>query len=133
MTPDQWFARANDKKVAASALRDDRKCGRECYQQVGTSIEFAIKGVIMKRQRFNTWPDAASRPDLHRHNLRSLFIHMDVDQSTLPPSLRAKLKTVLSWSRGMEYKGGRMPRKEVLQIFDAAFGPDGVLEWLRSL
>ncbi|MCW5712754.1 hypothetical protein [Shinella sp.] len=133
MTPEEWWRRANEKRLSAGRLLDERKSSRDCYHLVGTAVEFAFKAVIAKRERFNQWPDQASRPDLYTHNLRVLFNLLGVDHSALPPSLRASLKTVLSWSRSMEYQGGRMPRKEAAQMYTAAFGTGGVIEWLKTL
>lgn len=132
MTPDEWWRRSNEKRVSAELLLSGRKSARDCYHLVGTSIEFALKATIA-RKRFNSWPTRAERPDLYTHDLRLLFSALGVDHTSLPPGLRAKLRTVLSWSRDKEYVGSKMPRKEAVQIFEAAFNEDGVIAWLKTL
>lgn len=130
---EEWRRQAENKKNAATELRDKRRLCRECYHLTGVAIEFALKAVVMKNERFNQWPSKAARPDLYVHNLRALFNALNVSHSGLPIELRANLKTVLNWSRGAEYADGKMPRKELIQFYNAAFGPDGVYEWLKTL
>jgi len=130
---EEWWRQVENKRRAAATLRDKRRLCRECYHLCGVAVEFALKAAIMKSGRFNRWPSREARPDLHTHNLRILFGMLGVSHNGLPPELRTNLRTVLNWSRAAEYAEGKMPRKEVIQFYNAAFGPNGVVEWLKSL
>lgn len=131
--PEDWFRHARNKYHAAAAIRDNRRLGKECHHLCGVSIEFALKGAIMKRHRLNQWPDRESRPDLYTHNLRTLFEALGIQQNGLSIDLRVNLRTVLNWSRSSEYVDEKLPRKEVVQFYDAAYGTNGVMQWLMTL
>lgn len=133
MTVDGWLARMRDKEAVARAVVDDKKACREAWQAAGTGVEFTLKAVIMRKGGFNRWPDKESRPDLYVHDLRSLMASGGIDPRSAPRELRGRLKTVLDWDRAHDYVPGQMQRRQARTMVDAAFGADGVIQWLMSL
>lgn len=133
ITPDGWRRLAKQKRAAALAMVNDRRHCREAWSAAGHAVEFSLKAVIMRRNRFNEWPDARSRPDLNVHNLRSLMELAGIDRTSIPRHLRAKVKTVLDWERAHDYNAGPMSRRQARTMVDAAFGDDGVIAWLATL
>ena len=99
----------------------------------GFAIEFALKALIIKRERLNAWPSKDARPDLYTHDLRGLFQAAQIDLHAAPKALRGSLRTVLDWKRSHEYTSGRMSRANARSMVSAAFDQDGVVAWLRNL
>jgi hypothetical protein len=131
---DDWRRGARQKKAVADAMVGDRFACKEAWYNTGIAIEFALKAIIMKNGRFNQWPDRNSRPDLHVHDLKSLFAAANIDLTTLGSQQRAYAKTVLNWNRAHDYVGDRMPRKVAQDMHTAAFDPaDGIFTWLMTL
>lgn len=122
---------ARRKEAAARALLDDRKQGATVWECAGFGVEFALKAIIAKKERFNEWPTAAAFPDLYTHNLRKLMVVAGV---TLPANsvVAPHFATVLHWDRQHSYSANRVPRRVAKQMFEAAFGPDGVVAWISS-
>lgn len=121
------------KRAVAMALVDDKLACREAWMASGFAVEFALKALIIKRQRLNSWPSKEARPDLYTHDLRGLFQAAQIDPKTAPTALRGSLRTVLDWNRGHEYTSGRMSRANARSMVTAAFDQHGVVAWLRSL
>jgi len=130
---EQWWTRVEEKRQAAAILKGDKKAAREAWNLVGEAVEFALKAVIMKRQRFNRWPDRNTRPELHSHNLRDLIEFAGIEVRAKPLPLRANFKVVCDWNRGHDYTVNRMPRKVAEDMFNSAFGEEGVVTWLKKL
>lgn len=133
LTVEAWWSRVESKRAVAVAMVDDRAHCREAWQATGHAVEFALKAVIMKRERLNRWPDKEDRPELYTHDLRTLLGIAALDYRTLPRPLRASLKTVLDWDRSHDYRSGRMERRVARSMYEAAFGRDGAIPWLRTL
>ena len=133
LTADGLWRRCEDKRSTASKMVDDRRSCREAWVAAGFGVEFALKAVICKRERFNAWPSKASRPDLHNHDLKTLFKAAGIDLKTAPKEVQPAIKQVLDWDRNHDYSGARMPRKVAQGMVEAAFGPDGVVRWLKCL
>lgn len=86
----------------------------------------------MKKERLNRWPGPDTAPDLWTHDLRELFQRLGIDPwsfDTRDP-IAASLKTVLDWRREHGYSVGKVPLKHADAICEAAFGANGVCEWL---
>ena len=132
LSAEDWLARVEDKRAVALALQHDRHHCREAWLAAGSAVEFALKARIMRRERWNGWPSRDSRPDLHTHDLRILMRAAGIARTEIPAHLRAKWAVVLSWDHLNEYVAGRMPRKVARDMVQAAFGPAGVIEWLRT-
>ena len=132
-TPEEWWRRIEGKRLVALHMKEDRRNAVEAWDACGTSVEFALKAVILKRERWNRWPDKADRPDLYTHDLRRLMALAGLDSSSIPRPMMPRFKTVLSWSRENEYQSALVPRRQARQIYEHAFGPDGVIEWLKTL
>lgn len=96
-------------------------------------VEFALKAVICNRERFNAWPSKAMRPDLHTHDLKALFRAAGVDPRAAPRDVQPAIRQVLDWNRNHDYSAAPMPRKVARGMVEAAFGPNGVVGWLRRL
>jgi hypothetical protein len=57
----------------------------------------------------------------------------DIEKADIPPHLRPQFKTVLQWDPSHRYAAARMPRVLAVEMYEAAFGQEGVVMWLRSL
>lgn len=99
----------------------------------GFAVEFALKALIIKRERLNAWPSKDRRPELYTHNLRDLFQAAGIDLQAVPKPLRGSLRTVLDWNRAHEYTSGKMSRANARSMVAAALGPEGVVAWLNAL
>lgn len=132
-SPEEWFSRAADKEKVARHFAEDKVAAREAILAAGSAVEFALKAVIMKRERFNSWPERSSRPEIYTHDLYTLFELAGIDHAMMPVRLRARWKVVLSWNRWMDYEYGRVPRRVARDMVEAAFADDGVVPWLKTL
>jgi hypothetical protein len=88
----------------------------------------------MRKEGRNRWPDKDEAPELYTHDLRALLTRLGVDPSGFDPrnSVAPALKMVLEWRRDCGYAIGKFPLKYASQFVDAAFGHDGVVEWLAA-
>jgi hypothetical protein len=133
ITVDVWWARVEAKRAVALKMVDDRAYCREAWHNAGTAVEFALKAVIMKRERLNRWPDRDERRELHTHDLKDLMRIAGIDPRGLERPLKASLRTVLDWDRNHDYAVGTMERRVARSMVEATFGPDGVITWLKTL
>lgn len=132
-TPGEWWHGVEGKRKIAALMKDDRAHAAEAWDACGLAVEFALKAVILKRQRFNRWPERSERSDLYTHDLRRLAEIALIGTSDVPSLVRPAFKTVLSWNIEHRYAGRRTPRRQARDMFEAAFGEGGVLQWLRTL
>lgn len=98
----------------------------------GLSVECCLKAAIMRKEGFNRWPDRDSAPGLWTHDLRDLFKRLGIDPLALDSknAVAPSLKTVLEWRREHGYSVGRTQIKFANAICEAAFGENGVIEWI---
>jgi hypothetical protein len=89
----------------------------------------------MKKERFNRWPDRESAPDLWSHDLLGLFKRLGIDPLSIDPKILVApaLKMMLDWRREHGYSVGKLPVKFASNLYEAAFGPNGVIEWIAGL
>src|SRR5262245_53246827 len=101
----------------------------------GFSVECALKAAIMSKERMNRWPDRQTAPDLWTHDLRDLFKRLGIDPMGIDPksAIAPSLKMVLDWRREHGYSVGKVPNKMSRDMCNAAFGSNGVVEWLAGL
>lgn len=132
-TPEEWWRRIEGKRLVALHMKEDRRNAVEAWDACGTSVEFALKAVILKRERWNRWPDKADRPDLYTHDLRRVMALAKIGPIDVPRSLKFEVSTALSWKRESAYRGSVLPRRQAREMYEAVFGPNGVIEWLKSL
>lgn len=132
-TPDEWWQRVEGKRAVAFVMKEDRHHAVEAWDACGTAVEFALKAYILKRERWNRWPSRRDRPDIHTHDLVRLMALVGLGRDAIPRDRMVAWKTVLSWSREHEYHSERVPRRQARQMFEATFGPKGVIVWLKSL
>lgn len=88
----------------------------------------------MKRDRLNRWPTRAERPELYVHSLTDLAEFLGITPSTLgttDPSA-PHWKVAFDWERGHAYAVEKVPMTVAKGMYDAAFGPSGVVEWLTK-
>ena len=121
------------KRATALAMVDSKLHAHEAWMQAGSAVEYALKALIHRRERFNAWPSKSARPELHTHDLRKLCAMAGVDVRRVPRHLRGSLKTVLDWDRSHEYTGARMSRANARSMVEAAFADTGIVAWLRTL
>ena len=111
-------------------MSGDRVAAPQALFHVGFAAECALKALIMSRERLNGWPSKASREELYTHDLRVLARIAGVNLSATDihaPSWHL----VLQWDRNQGYDPQRMPRKVAKNWVEAAFGPDGVVTWIK--
>ena len=71
-SPAEWTALARQHEESARLLAENRAVAGQAYFHVGIAAECALKAYIMWRERLNSWPDKALRPELYTHDLRKL-------------------------------------------------------------
>lgn len=133
LTGDDLWHRCEAKRAVALRMVEDRIHCREAWVASGAGVQFALKAVICKREKFNAWPSKAHRPDLHIHDLRKLFAAAGIDPREAPREVRPAIRQVLDWNRNHDYSAAPMPRMVARDMVRAAFGPGGVVEWLKRL
>jgi hypothetical protein len=133
LTADAFLRMVESKRAVALAVVENRQACREAWLAAGFAVEFALKALIMRRERLNSWPSREARPELYIHGLRSLFQAAGVDMQRAPPALRGALRTALDWNRAHEYTSGTMSRANARSMVAAAFDPKGVVAWLNGL
>lgn len=123
---DEWLQLAQRYRGDARLLlKNGRASG--AWQSIGFSVEFVVKAAVMKRAGYNRWP-----PELRIHDLDRLMGELGVDvRGMVGHPVGPKLKVVLGWRRRHGYTGS-MPERFAQQIWDAAYGDDGVVEWLAT-
>lgn len=126
-----WRRRVDEKRAVAEAFVDDRKVCREAWMASGAAVEFALKARIMSKERMNRWPDRTDAPELYTHDIKALVERADIPTRELPPLVRSSFRTVIGWNRYRDYEATRMPREEARSMYQAAFGEEGVVEWLK--
>ena len=88
----------------------------------------------MRKERLNRWPDRDIAPELWTHNLLGLFRRLGVDPISFDPGspVAPALKMMLDWRREHGYSIGKVPMKFAKDACEAAFGSDGVVEWIAG-
>lgn len=88
----------------------------------------------MRKEGLNHWPDKDSAPDLWTHSLGDLFKRLGVEPLKFDPKspVAPALKMVLDWRREHGYSIGKTSVKLASDMHAAAFGPNGVIEWLAA-
>ena len=56
-----------------------------------------------------------------------------LDPKAAPREVRPAIRQILDWNRDHDYLATPMPRKVARSMVEAAFGPLGVVEWLKTL
>jgi hypothetical protein len=128
---EEWIILCQRYRNDAQALRDSRNPNGS-WLAAGFSIECCLKAAIMKRERFNRWPERATTPELWTHDLRSLFKRLGVDPAAFDPKnqVAPALKMALDWRREHGYSLEKMPDRLARDMCRAAFDGDGVIEWI---
>ena len=98
---------------------------------IGFSTEAALKAYFMRRERFNSWPTRAARPDLFTHDLRKLVAAAGIPLDPQDP-IAPSWQVILQWDRNQQYDPRPMPARVASSWFDAAFGQEGVVTWIRK-
>ena len=131
-TPDEWFALARQHEATARAVVTSRIAAGQAVFHVGLAVECALKAYIMRNERLNGWPSKESRRDLHTHDLRQLLSASGLVIARSDPTAPA-WALVLQWDRNQAYDPQPIPRKVARQWVESAFGPEGVVEWVRRV
>ena len=133
LTADDFLRMVETKRAVALATVEDRLACREAWLAAGYAVEFALKALIIRRERLNAWPSKAVRRELYVHSLRDLLAIAGVELASIPKERRGSLRTVLDWNRAHEYTSGRISRANARSMVKAALDEDGVVAWLRRL
>jgi hypothetical protein len=88
----------------------------------------------MKKEGMNRWPSTAEAPELWTHDLTYLANRLGVNYQTLNSKdpAAASWKLALEWQRGHGYSINKLPMRFAVQMCEAAFGSNGVVEWLAK-
>jgi hypothetical protein len=126
---DEWLQLCRQHRSAATTLRDARQ-PNESWNHAG----FALEAAIMKKEGLNRWPSTAKAPHLWTHDLAYLANRLGISYQTFDPRDRAAAswKLGLEWQRGHGYAVEKVPMKFAEQMCEAAFGSNGVVEWLAK-
>lgn len=133
LTKDDWLAACRKHRSDAGVLLAHGSTTNVWFL-TGLAVEACVKAVIMQKEGWNSWPSKDAAPDLYTHDLLELFQRIGVDPGgfdTLSPIAPA-LKTVLEWRREHGYAKGTVPKRVAEGLHDAAFGGNGVVEWLAK-
>jgi hypothetical protein len=114
---DEWIALSCRYRDDARALLDVRRPDR-AWLNAGLSVECCIKAAIMRKERWNRWPDMESEPDLWTHDLRVLLGRLGVHHAKFDSRspVAPALKMVLEWRREHGYAVGKLPLKSASQF-----------------
>ncbi|MDO7843474.1 hypothetical protein [Sphingomonas immobilis] len=126
--------RIESKRAVAMAMVGDREHCREAWVAAGFAVELAVKALIVRQRQLGFFPSKDAAPELHIHNLRRLMIeYAGLNLAQAPASSRASIRQALDWERRHDYFEAPMSRKAARSMVDAAFGENGVVQWLNSL
>ena len=132
LSADAFLRKVESKRAVALATVGDRLACNEAWLASGFAVEFAIKALIMRKERLNAWPSKEARPDLYTHDLARLFQIAGMDLKTARKPLRGAIRTALDWNRAHEYTSGRMSQANARSMVAAVFGDEGVITWLNN-
>lgn len=118
---------------AACALLAAKQPNR-AWIEAGFAVECCLKAAIMSKERLNRWPSPGGEPELWTHDLVALAKRLGITAAALDPRDTASpsWKLVFEWERGHGYAIDKLPLKYAEQMYEAAFGPNGVVRWLAS-
>jgi len=131
---DRWIALCARYRADAISLLETKN-SNGAWLQVGFSVECCLKAAIMKKERFNRWPSRQAEPNLWVHDLEILFRRPGIDPKEFDHAnpVAPALKTVPEWRRDHGYSLAKLPWKHARDICEAAFGGNGVVEWIANL
>lgn len=102
----------------------------------GLSVEYALKGRIMRRLGLNRWPTRAERPELYSHDLgklaelAGLTAHTEDAVARCEPVGSAWMVTK-DFAINRRYPDGSpFPVKLGRDMVEAVKGREGLVEWL---
>jgi HEPN domain-containing protein len=129
----EWLQLSRRFRGDAEALRIARRPDG-AWLNAGFAVECCLKAAIMRKEGLNRWPDPESAPELWTHDLRGLFKRLGIDPLKFDHSHRVapSLKMVLDWRRQHGYSVAKFPQKFASNLCDAAFGSNGVIEWIAA-
>ncbi len=128
---EEWIALAHRHRGDAYAARKSKRYSA-CCTSTGLSIECLVKAAIVKKFRWNRFPSKQERPSLYSHDIGLLIQQLDVDLRHINQAFGPKIATMTALVRNARYDPKPMPERFVSDIFDAAFGRYGVMEWLTK-
>jgi hypothetical protein len=133
-TPHEWLELCRRYRDDAEALRIARRPDG-AWLNAGFSVECCLKAAIMKKERLNGWPAPDIAPELWTHDLRGLFKRLGIEPTKFDHNhpVAPALKMVLDWRRQHGYSVGKLPLKYASNLCEAAFGSNGVIEWIAGL
>jgi len=103
------------------------------FHHCGTGIEYALKALIMRREGLNQWPGRTDPGGYWTHDLKKLKARALLKLTPTHPVAPA-WSIMVRWDRGQDYlyDPKPLPRKVALAYVEATFGPNGVVQWIKS-
>jgi hypothetical protein len=130
-TPEEWLSLADQHQATALAVVGHRLAAGQAMFHAGLAVECALKAYIMRRERLNGWPSRDTRPELYVHDLRKLREMAGIAIGSRDPQTPS-WHLFLQWDRSQGYDPKPMPRKVAKAWIEAAFGPAGLVTWIRQ-
>lgn len=130
-TPEEWLGLAEQHRITAFAVIGNKVAAGQAQFHAGLAVECALKALIMRRERLNGWPSRDARQELYTHDLRNLREIAGIVISPRDPQAPA-WHLFLQWDRNQGYDPRPMPRKVAKSWIEAAFGPIGIVTWIRQ-
>ncbi|MCB5176301.1 hypothetical protein [Microvirga lenta] len=100
------------------------------WSHCGFACECVLKAAIMDKERLNSWPSKGARKESHTHNLQDLAKILGwqpIPRDHVAPAW----SVVVNWRRGHMYSLEMSPAA-AQDLFDATFGEEGVVTWIRQ-
>lgn len=131
---DEWLEMARQQQAAARHMLSGPPEARATVVfHVGSSIEFALKALIMKVEGLNRWPEKSDPGNYWTHDLTELRKKLKLKIEYTDP-VAPFWQVVKQWNRSADYSYNPkpMPMTVAESYIEAAYGPNGVMEWVLS-
>lgn len=126
---EQWIALARVYRANAFLVVDMPGMEQLAWSSAGFACECLMKAAIMAKERLNSWPSRDSRRELHTHDLERLAAILGI--SIAPDDdVAAAWSVVTKWRRHHMYTASGFPAPVARSLLSAAFGEDGLEQWL---
>ena len=130
-----WQSKSKEYLRSAKVLLDCEQYSI-AYYTAGLAVECALKSVITRKFKNDTWPDKKFVVDIHTHDIARLVKLADLEIERLAmearsANFRAYWGTLSGWRIDSRYQ--TWTKAEARDIIEAASRrSDGILSWLKK-
>lgn len=116
------------QEQAKTLARGNGSARAGVLSHVGHAVEAALKAAIMDKERLNSWP---MRKKYWKHDPVKLapMAGYAIDSNH---AVAEGWAVVIAWDRQQDYSPKATPVAVARGYLDAAFGPNGVVTWIRA-